>query len=71
MRHSCSASVMVIHQAQDVEESTGIYEHAILEDIVWEQWFPKKKKADGIIYGVAFNPIPIQTITLVFTAVCP
>ena len=61
---------MLIHQAQDVEESTGIYEHAILEDIVLEQWF-LKKKADGIIYGAAFNPIPIQTITLVFTVVCP
>ncbi|KAF8531903.1 hypothetical protein JB92DRAFT_2847402, partial [Gautieria morchelliformis] len=54
---------------EDVEASTGIYQHQILEDIVLEQWFPKKKKADGIIYGASFNPIPESTIALVFTAV--
>ncbi|KAF8511768.1 hypothetical protein JB92DRAFT_2831049 [Gautieria morchelliformis] len=37
--------------------------------IVLEQWFPKKKKADGIIYGASFNPIPESTIALVFTVV--
>ncbi|KAF8509391.1 hypothetical protein JB92DRAFT_2946949 [Gautieria morchelliformis] len=44
---------------EDVEASIGIYQHHILEDI----------KADGIIYGASFNPIPESTIALVFTAV--
>ncbi|KAF8528549.1 hypothetical protein JB92DRAFT_3107063 [Gautieria morchelliformis] len=54
---------------EDFEESTGIYQHPILEDIVLEQWFPKKKRADGIIYSTSFHPIPEPTIALVFTAV--
>ncbi|KAF8511430.1 hypothetical protein JB92DRAFT_375098 [Gautieria morchelliformis] len=51
---------------EDVEASTGIYQHQILEDIVLKQWFPKKKKADGIIYGASFNPIPESTIAFSF-----
>ncbi|KAF8497981.1 hypothetical protein JB92DRAFT_3125501 [Gautieria morchelliformis] len=54
---------------EDFEESTGIYQHPILENIVLEQWFPKKKRADGITYSASFHPIPEPTIALVFTAV--
>ncbi|KAF8492457.1 hypothetical protein JB92DRAFT_3127938 [Gautieria morchelliformis] len=52
---------------EDVEPSIRIYQHQILKDIMLEQWFPKKKKADSIIYGTSFNPIPESTIALVFT----
>jgi hypothetical protein len=47
----------------------GTFEHPILEDIILEQWFPRKKKMDGIVYSVSFNPIPEATIALVSTAV--
>ncbi|KAF8478303.1 hypothetical protein JB92DRAFT_3047470 [Gautieria morchelliformis] len=47
----------------------GIYEHPILQDVINAQWFSKKKKSDGIVFGSAFNPIPDPVIALVFTAV--
>ncbi|KAF8532579.1 hypothetical protein JB92DRAFT_3091788 [Gautieria morchelliformis] len=61
--------------AQLPEDDGYVYEvhytnHASYrQSIVLEQWFPKKKKADGIIYGASLNPIPESTIALVFTAV--
>ncbi|KAF8508327.1 hypothetical protein JB92DRAFT_3120984 [Gautieria morchelliformis] len=52
---------------EDVATSMGIYEHPILQDVINAQWFSKKKKSDGIVFGSAFNPIPDPVIALVFT----
>ncbi|KAF8511992.1 hypothetical protein JB92DRAFT_2931095 [Gautieria morchelliformis] len=53
---------------QDVAQSTGIYAHPILQEIINEQWFDSKN-ADGIKYSASFHPIPDASIALVFTAV--
>ncbi|KAF8484193.1 hypothetical protein JB92DRAFT_1610400 [Gautieria morchelliformis] len=54
---------------EDAATSMGMYEHPILQDVINAQWFSKKKKSDGIVFGASFNPIPDPVIALVFTAV--
>ncbi|KAF8491529.1 hypothetical protein JB92DRAFT_1265987 [Gautieria morchelliformis] len=49
-------------------QSTGIYTHPILQEVIKEQWFDSKN-ADGIKYSASFHPIPDTCIALVFTVV--
>jgi len=47
----------------------GMYEHPILQAVINAQFFSSKRKSAGVVFSAAFNPIPDETIALVFSAV--
>ncbi|KIJ55986.1 hypothetical protein M422DRAFT_40881 [Sphaerobolus stellatus SS14] len=51
------------------ETSDGMYEHPIVQSIINAQFFSKRGKSEGVVYSAAFNPMPDDTIALIFTAV--
>ncbi|KAF8454127.1 hypothetical protein JB92DRAFT_3080487 [Gautieria morchelliformis] len=51
-------------QPRQIEYNKTLAAQLLEDDVV-----PSKKKANGIIYGPSFNPIPESTIALAFTAV--
>jgi len=54
---------------QDFRNRKGLYETPLIQQAVNIMWF-SDPTADGIKFSTYFNPIPIRTITLIFTAVC-
>jgi Domain of unknown function (DUF6532) len=55
---------------QDPKARTGLYETDLLQKAINIMWFTDAKD-EGIVFGHYFNPIPLQTIALVFTAASP
>ena len=46
----------------------GIYKHPIIQKAVNAMWF-KNKRDEGITYSDLFNPISVNSIALILTAV--
>lgn len=53
---------------KDFRNRKGLYETPLIQQAVNIMWF-SDPTADGIKFSTYFNPIPIRTITLIFTAV--
>ena len=57
-----------MHQTQDRENLSGLYETKLISKVIQEAFF-KNKRAIGVEFQSYFNPITLVTIALVLTAV--
>jgi len=58
-----------LSQRQDFRNRKGLYESPLIQQALNAMWFPNPA-ANGIKFAAYFNPIPIKTIALIYTAVC-
>ena len=48
---------------------SGFAQNKIISEILYLSWF-EDKRAHGPVLSEYFNPIPLETIALIFTMVC-
>jgi Domain of unknown function (DUF6532) len=53
---------------QDYKAHIGLFENECLLEVLQAQWFADLQD-EGVKFHAYFNPIPLPTIALVFTAV--
>jgi hypothetical protein len=53
---------------QDIKTCTGYAQGRIISEILQAAWFENKASL-GVIFEQQFNPIPFETLALIFTIV--
>ncbi|KAG1902164.1 uncharacterized protein F5891DRAFT_949248 [Suillus fuscotomentosus] len=53
---------------KDWEMKCGIYKTGLIQEAVNDMWFANRSD-EGIVYAKYFDPLPVQTIALILTAV--
>ncbi|KAG0698832.1 hypothetical protein DFH29DRAFT_809820, partial [Suillus ampliporus] len=78
-----SRSILAIKQNRDLAESLeegsrfvfkdwemkcGIYKTRLIQSVINDMWFANRSD-EGIVYAKYFDPLPVQTIALILTAI--
>ena len=70
-----SNSVSVSHglhsvSFQNTKDREGYAQNKIFSILIQDTWFSSSSKSKGIVFEKYFNPISLETLTLLFTMVC-
>jgi hypothetical protein len=58
----------LIYIFQNQEKKKGLYQHPIIQKVVNRCWF-NNSRDEGIVYADLFDPLSVEAIALVLTAV--
>jgi hypothetical protein len=53
---------------ENLEKKLGLYQHPIIQKVVNRCWF-NNSRDEGIVYADLFDPLSVEAIALVLTAV--
>lgn len=69
LRHNfCTHILLVLILSQDIKTRTGYAQGGIISEILQAVWFENKASL-GVVFENQFNPIPFETLALIFTVV--
>ncbi|KAG2150337.1 uncharacterized protein EDB93DRAFT_1050027, partial [Suillus bovinus] len=57
-----------VFKMRDWETKCGIYKTDLIQSAINHMWFANRSD-EGIVYAKYFNPLPVQTMVLILTAV--